>query len=176
MIDASRQILNKLRICGLHFSEDMLIPYASQRCLKDCALPTLYLPLEIDVAQDTANTISNSTNIDNPEIIKRNPDFPMPTTPPMPIQQDNVLKIIHVKSVHTVDVHYLRSKLKHVKKILYKKKITIKNQREKINRLHRRNKWEEITQELSITQKTFFDMLSTNLHCKPQVCFLQLSI
>lgn len=162
---ASRQVLDNLKICSIHFPEDMLIPYASQRRLKECALPTLYLPLEIDIAQDNVNTIFNNVNIDNLEN-EHNPDLSMPSIQEE-ISPEN--QVIHIKSVNTLRIHDIRNKLRRVKKMLSKKKKIIQKQREKINRLHRRNKWEEITKDLSAVQRIFFDMLSANLYCAPQV-------
>ncbi|XP_077256668.1 THAP domain-containing protein 2-like [Temnothorax americanus] len=43
VIDATKEAKDKLRICSLHFSESMIIPYGQKRRLKDTAMPTLYL-------------------------------------------------------------------------------------------------------------------------------------
>jgi len=69
VICAPRHKLNKFRICGIHFPEDMLIPYTPKRCLKENPLPSLYLPVQVDIAQDDANTISTA-NIDNSENVE----------------------------------------------------------------------------------------------------------
>jgi len=50
-----------------------------------------------------------------------------------------------------------RQKLKQIKKVLYKKKIKIYQQRKQINELRKRNKWEEIvTERFLICTKDFF--------------------
>jgi len=178
--------LNKLRICGIHFPEDMLIPYTPKRRLRENALPSLYLPLQVDIAQDSANTISNA-NIDNSENVEWNPDLSI-----LPVQEDNQLvqeetqhiqeknqstkeenqpqPIIHTKSIYNSDIHHLRNKLRHVKKMLHKKKAVIKKQRGQLNKLRHENKWEKITEDLPAVQRIFFEILSSNLHCAPQVC------
>jgi len=156
VIGAPRQELNKLRICGIHFPEDMLIPYTPKRRLRENALPSLYLSLQLDIAQDSANTISNA-NIDNSENVEWNPDLSI-----LPVQEDNQLvqeetqhiqeknqstkeenqpqPIIHTKSIYNSDIHHLRNKLRHVKKMLHKKKAVIKKQRGQLNKLRHENK------------------------------------
>jgi len=103
----------------------------------------------------------------------------------LPVQEDNQLvqeetqhtqeknqpqQIIHTKSIYNSDIHHLRDKLRHVKKMLHKKKAVIKKQRGQLNKLRHENKWEKITEDLLAVQRIFFEMLSSNLHCEPQVC------
>jgi len=82
---APRHKLNKLRVCGIHFPEDILIPFTPKRRLKENALPSLYLSLQLDIAQDSANTISTA-NIDNSENVEWNLDLSI-----LPVHEDNQL-------------------------------------------------------------------------------------
>jgi len=142
-----------LRICTLHFTDDCVVSYAARRILKDWALPTLHLP---SIEQDRASTniISNFETIElqhNPVII------PAPKCKQVNIQT-------------SVQACY-RQKLRQIKKVLYKKKIKIYEQRKQINKLRKRNKWEEIVTDFSSVQRIFLDMIKMNLKRKPEVCF-----
>lgn len=50
--DAPRELVNKLKICTLHFSEDMICTYSQRRVLKDSAIPVLYLPNDNEEPRD----------------------------------------------------------------------------------------------------------------------------
>lgn len=159
--------MDKLRICTEHFSEEMIITYTSRRCLKDCAIPTLHLPLELNsiLAQDSASTTSGT--IADTEIlnVQNNPDL----EPVIVHQEDNLQQVKHVTSVRTNE-RYVQ-KLRRVQKLLYKKKIIIQEQRQKINKLRHGNTWEKVTADLSGVQKIFFETMSKNLKSAPQVHF-----
>jgi len=71
----------------------MLIPYTPKRRLRENALPSLYLPLQVDIAQDSANTISNA-NIDNSENVEWNPNLLI-----LPVQEDNQ-EVVQEKTQH----------------------------------------------------------------------------
>jgi len=80
----------------------MLIPYTPKRRLRENALPSLYLPLQLDIAQDSANTISNA-NIDNSENVEWNPDLSM-----LPVQEDN--QLVQEETQHIQEKINLRKK------------------------------------------------------------------
>ncbi|XP_011863219.1 PREDICTED: uncharacterized protein LOC105559494 [Vollenhovia emeryi] len=61
MIGAPWYKLNKLKICGKHFPENMVNSYKRKR-LKNNAVPILYLP-QVDIVLNSVDTISNA--IDN---------------------------------------------------------------------------------------------------------------
>lgn len=180
--------MDKLRICTEHFPEEMITTYTSRRCLKDCAIPTLHLPLELNsiLAQDSASITSgtiadveldpilaqNSASIISGTIadteilnVQNNPDLESVIVH----QEDNLQQVKHVTSVRTNE-RYIQ-KLRRVQKLLYKKKIIIQEQRQKINKLRRGNTWEKVTADLSGVQKIFFETMSKNLKSAPQVHF-----
>lgn len=45
--DAPKERLDKLRICTLHFSDDLICDYTKRRILKEFAIPNVNLPIEI---------------------------------------------------------------------------------------------------------------------------------
>lgn len=179
--------MDKLRICTEHFPEEMIATYTSRRCLKDCAIPTLHLPQELDsiLVQDSASITSGTiADIELNPILAQNSVGITPGTiadtdilnvqdnPESVIvhQEDNLQQVKHITTVRTNE-RYVQ-KLRRVQKLLYKKKIIIQEQRQKINKLRRGNTWEKVTADLSGVQKIFFETLSKNLKSAPQVHFL----
>lgn len=58
-------MLAKLRICTQHFSEDMIMPYASTRRLKENAVPVLLLPIDMVQNIDQFAPIMSLENVEN---------------------------------------------------------------------------------------------------------------
>ncbi|XP_011701335.1 PREDICTED: THAP domain-containing protein 1-like, partial [Wasmannia auropunctata] len=195
LINASLQTLNNLRICTLHFTDDCIVSYAARRILKDWALPSLQLPFiitEQDRASTSSNIIFNLENIDvqnnsTPQVlstvieqdraniinlenidIQHNPivmSVPKQINANKSMQLASQCKQLNVQSSVSIQI---RQKLRQVKKQLYKKKIQIYKQRKQINKLRKRDKWEEVVTDFSSAQRTFLDMIKTNLKRKPE--------
>ncbi|XP_025155719.1 THAP domain-containing protein 1-like [Harpegnathos saltator] len=59
LIGVQREILDKLRICTIHFSDDSIYNYTQRRILKSNAIPSLYLPSEINDDTEERRIIIN---------------------------------------------------------------------------------------------------------------------
>ncbi|XP_036147884.1 putative uncharacterized protein DDB_G0286901 [Monomorium pharaonis] len=178
MLMSSKEVLAKLRICTEHFSEDIIKPYGMKRNLIDNAMPNRNLPqfnnntLEnnenntnlphfnnnILEKNDNANSLhllnnfddSNcnfDTNLQNLNIINEN----------MYVEnvQDKVNLTITSRIQRTVQQNRLQT-IRRLKKNLYMKKIKLKRLQQKLKKLRCENTWENITENMTKTQKIFF--------------------
>ncbi|XP_025155833.1 uncharacterized protein LOC112588863 [Harpegnathos saltator] len=166
LIGAPKEIttLTKLRICTKHFPENIVQPYGSRRRLTNNAVPTLHLLLnfehvDINVNDNICEHVSVVENVPN------NSAFV-----PLPI---NIGEETARKNEEE-EIYVLRRNLRTQWKMLHNKNRIIYHQHQRINKLRRGNKWDDITKDMSNVQKTFFQMLTINLKCSPQVCFISL--
>lgn len=138
----------------------MILPYGPSRRLTHNAVPNLNLPLNI-VEQVEINDNCYDEHVNVVENVPDNSHFV-----PLPINmgEEDI-------QPERRDLRMVRRRLRTQRKMLHKKKRIIYNQRQEINRLRRGNKWEDLTKDMSTIQKTFIEMLTTNLKCAPQVCF-----
>ncbi|XP_025157200.1 THAP domain-containing protein 1-like [Harpegnathos saltator] len=67
LIGVQRERLDKLRICTIHFSDDSIYNYTQRRILKSNAIPSLYLPSEINDDSEEPRIIMNTSFIPNVE-------------------------------------------------------------------------------------------------------------
>ncbi|XP_071578828.1 uncharacterized protein [Temnothorax nylanderi] len=164
MIDAPQEVKAKLRICGLHFCEDMIVSYGQKRRLKDNAMPTLHLS-HANIAVDSAVASTSSAAIDTALHTSHNviseSDFEPQTS-----REVQPVKI----NVNTVHVRHLRQKVQRYRKMLYKRNLVIRKNREKKRHAGSINTWDSITTEISGIQKTFMEMIFQNFRHAPQVC------
>ncbi|XP_026829824.1 uncharacterized protein LOC113563032 [Ooceraea biroi] len=162
--DTSRETLAKLRICILHFSEDMIKPYGQKRYLRDHAIPMLHIPnTAADGASTSSTEIGTVAVVESSENAGGNSNFP--TTCGTEHQ-------ITITTVPAVDVANLRRKIRRQKKLLYKRKNIInlhRQQKKKKKKTHRSDTWEEATTDLPQTQKLVLDMMYRNFHHASQV-------
>lgn len=161
--DAPREAKAKLRICGLHFSEEMVLPSGPRRRLIDNAMPTLHLP-NVNIAEDNAST--NVTETGAIAALQASEDVGCNSM----FEPDNCSegqKVINVILNRPENVRQIRGKIRRYQKALYKKKSRIK----KLKKQKAANTtWDNITAEMTGVQKTFFEMISQNFHHAPQVC------
>lgn len=143
----------------------MILPYGLTRRLRDNAVPSLNL-VSFNIPQH-ANVDTFSDNVQLVENVPNKSDFVLSV---VDMNEENVHE-----STRSM-INKFKRKLRTQRKMLHKKKQIIYNQRQHINRLRRGNKWEEIIKNASNTQKLFFEILTTNLKCAPQVCFINFYI
>ncbi|XP_011859438.1 PREDICTED: uncharacterized protein LOC105556933 [Vollenhovia emeryi] len=167
MIDAPQETKAKLRICGLHFCDEMIVTYGQKRRLKTNAVPTLHLPCA-NIIADSDNT--SFADVDTIAILPTSDDVGSTSNFEPQTSQQEVPQVINIKTVHTVDVCRLRKKVRRYQKTLYKKKRIIRKNQKKKRQAEKINTWETITAELPGIKKTFIEMIFQNFRHAPQVC------
>lgn len=186
VIGAPSKTLNKLRICTLHFTDDMICSYTQKRVLKDNAFPTINVPTYVSVIdQSKASTSTEPTHVVSAENISCESDLLQCPREEETVREEETTRaeeIIQEKENTeenvlqtrraTVRPATLSKEIRNLKKLLHKKKKHIKMQGARIRELRRDNKWDEIIKDAGNIQKVFFDMIKNNLYCAPQVCFL----
>lgn len=123
VIGASNETLAKLRICTVHFSEEMIIPFGKVRRLKNDALPTVHISLCVsgNTCRTDPRDIITSDVLENPDLVpilteEHREECGEPNT---------VQPIVHVSSDSRKDVSHLRIKVRQIRKMLYSKNRTI---------------------------------------------------
>ncbi|XP_024871199.1 THAP domain-containing protein 2-like, partial [Temnothorax curvispinosus] len=124
VIDATKEAKDKLRICSLHFSKSMIIPYGQKRRLKDTAMPTLYLScanIAADIPSTSSADIGSITTLQTSENVEVNSDVAAASAESCEMVQP-VQLIVNINKVHMTDVCKLRNKLRRYQKRLYNTK------------------------------------------------------
>ncbi|XP_039305458.1 uncharacterized protein LOC120357831 [Solenopsis invicta] len=185
LINASKKRLDKLRICTLHFSDDLICDYTKRRILKEFAIPNTNLSLEIN--EEPCN---NNNNLEEFAVSNTNAtieiDEPCNSNYNVQITENvrcesNLMPIDEVAEEETqrkepttqYPKQLIKKNIRNMQKLLHKKKKYIHLQRKKIKQLRHKNKWENLTADLSNTQRIFMEMIIKNLHCAPEVCCLR---
>lgn len=192
--DAPKQRLDKLRICTLHFSDDLICDYTKRRILKEIAVPNINIP-NINIA------VVNTPDINVPDIqqpccsYEENPNVQIAKNVGcesnlIPIFEEreeiqeeeiNCNTIEETREIRGEKRNYsaiksseniMKKKLRRLQKQLYKKRKYIQLQRKKTKELCNENKWEDLMKDVTSTQRIFMEMILNNLHCKPEVCHL----
>ncbi|KAL0114842.1 hypothetical protein PUN28_011887 [Cardiocondyla obscurior] len=141
--------LDGLRICALHFSDDMIFIDRSRRCFKENAYPSMHISFQNSSTNNTNTTIStistiaassSSISFNTPENVEANERF-VPTS--------EEIKIREIKKKHEECCKELRK----CKKTIYKKRKIIKKQQQKLKK--KKNKWEDLTSRLPTFQKFY---------------------
>lgn len=170
LLGASRETLAKLRICFEHFPEEMVTSYSRKRYLIEHTMPTLNLPT-LHVEDDDNDINVESINIpETSENVQDDSNLVPEDTGACEVEHGCIQQVVHVSTVYAPNAYRLRDKLRRCKKLLYNKKRTIRMYREEIHRLRQKNIWEDVTSEISDTQRTFIDMIRSNFNSAPQVC------
>lgn len=91
LIDAPKETVNKLKICTLHFSDDMICTYTRRRVLKDSAIPVLYLPNDDEELRDPVINENVIETIDNdvPQDVEVNSNLNIDSTSVSHLYVDN---------------------------------------------------------------------------------------
>ncbi|XP_039303320.1 uncharacterized protein PF11_0213-like [Solenopsis invicta] len=202
LIGASRKVLDELRICTVHFPDEMINIYTKRRVLKPDAIPALAINsiietetvnanaeiINIDINNDdcamsysnvsnvnnvsSINNVSNVSNINNISNVSNVNNSNVNNTNVSNVAMENVQCIpnfmpILKKSIDHEKVRYLKNDIRRLKKQVNKKKKLIeKHAREK--KKSRTNKWDSITEDLTKSQKIFFDIIKKNLKRAPE--------
>ncbi|XP_071577584.1 uncharacterized protein [Temnothorax nylanderi] len=191
LIDAPKQRLDKLRICTLHFSDDLICDYTKRRILKEIAVPNINIP-NINIA------VINTPDINVPEIHKQ-PCCNYEENPNVQIAKNvgcesNLIPIFEeTEEIQEEEINYnpieetreirgekrnysamksyknvMKKKLRKMQKQLYKKRKYIQLQRKKMKELCNKNKWEDLIKDLASTQRIFMEIILKNLHRAPE--------
>lgn len=160
-VGATKEELTKLRICTQHFPEDMIMPYASTRRLKENALPTLHINItdnsvinNHDVSTMALENVEDSSSL--VEIIEESQEE---------LHKEN--KKEEAKSKTTKKVNRLRLKITRLRKKLHKQKSTA--HRRILKKCSKKNVWNDVTKDLTGARRNFMEMIATNFNCLPQV-------
>lgn len=187
--DAPKERLDKLRICTLHFSDDLICDYTKRRILKEFAIPNVNLPIEIheepccndnNPTEFAISNINAAIEINTEPNNSTNKNLTVQITENvrcesnlLPIHEEvTVAEEIGRKEAITNPTQIMKKNIRNMKKLLHKKKKYIHLQRKKIKELRHKNKWEDLTDDLPKMQKIFMEIVLKNLHCAPEVCFL----
>ncbi|XP_071642068.1 uncharacterized protein [Temnothorax longispinosus] len=154
LIGASETILKELRICTLHFPDHMICVDTKRRVLKNDAIPSMHLSDEIE----TVN-INININSDNNDIMSCNASTSQINETVENVQCNPNSISLNCKDKRVVE---LQRNVRRMKKSIYKKKKIIEKQRREKKNLQR-NKWKDMTTDLTKYQKIFFDMIEKNL-------------
>lgn len=184
--DAPKERLDKLRICTLHFSDDLICDYTKRRILKEFAIPNVNLPIEIEpccnnnptefaishinatieINTEPNNSINENLTVQITENVRCESNL-------LPIHEEVIVaEEIRRREPTTHPIQIMKKNIRNMKKLLHKKKKYIHLQRKKIKELRHKNKWEDLSDDLPKMQKIFMEMVFKNLHCAPEVCFL----
>lgn len=153
----------KLRICFLHFPDEMIKPYGQKRCLMDNAIPTLHLSNAI-VADCTSSTgINTIAASESSEDIGDDSNF-------VPAEHVNVTTVPNI-AISMANVRHFRNKIRLYRVLLHNQKHVIRRTRQH-RVLHRKDEetWDNITANFPSIQRTFLDMIHHNFQHAAQVC------
>lgn len=160
--DAPWEAKAKLRICGLHFCEEMVVQSGQRRRLKDNAMPILHL-LNADVADNASISFTGTGAIaalQSSQNVEANSLFE-----PGNCSEGQQFNIVLNRRE---SVRQLRNKIRRYQKALHKKRTTINKMKKR--RAEGTTVWDNITAEMTGVQKTFMEMIVRNFHHAPQVC------
>ncbi|XP_025990326.2 uncharacterized protein LOC113003752 [Solenopsis invicta] len=177
LINAPKDVTAKLRICALHFPEEMIKPYGQKRCLKDNAMPILFLNSNIVADGANISFTDNGTiaTLQPSDDVEGNSDFvPVASTSTAEeVQLTDKIKYMNItKDIVPRRITQLQAKVRRYRKLLSKRNKTISKYKEKEKDIRRRRTWEDVNANLSGVQKTFFEMISRNFSHAPEVCSL----
>ncbi|XP_071575177.1 uncharacterized protein [Temnothorax nylanderi] len=164
LIGASNTILEELRICTLHFPDHMILVDTKRRVLKNDAIPSMHLSDKIETVNINININSNNNDIMscNASNSKINETVENVQCNPNSISLNSKDKVLE-----------LQKNMRRIKKSIYKKNRIIEKQRREKKNLQR-NKWKNITTDLTKYQKIFFDMIEKNLKRASGVCLFKI--
>lgn len=148
----------------------MIYADTKRRILKPDAIPSINLVTEIETNLETETNV-NDINIDiNTNDIT---SYCATTSNISNIAMENVQCIpnsIPILNKDEEKTTQLRRTIRGLKKSLSKKKKIIKKHTREKKILRRGNKWNNITKDLTKSQKIFFDIIEKNLKRAPEVC------
>lgn len=192
--DAPKERLDKLRICTLHFSDDLICDYTKRRILKEIAVPNINIPnINILVINNPDNNVPEiheqpcCSYEENPNVqIAKNVGCESNLIPifgeveEIQEEEKNYNTIEETREIRGEKRNYsamsyqsiMKNKLRKMQKQLYKKRKYIHLQRKKMKELCNKNKWEDLMKDLTNTQRIFMEIILKNLHCAPEVCYL----
>ncbi|XP_077279142.1 uncharacterized protein LOC143906761 isoform X1 [Temnothorax americanus] len=184
LIDAPKQRLDKLRICTLHFSDDLICDYTKRRILKEIAVPNINIAaIDTDINVPEIHEQPCCNYEENPNVqIAKNVGCESNLIPILEeteeIQEEEISNTIkETREIQGEKRNYsamksfeniMKKKLRKTQKQLYKKRKYIQLQRKKMKELCNKNKWEDLMKDVTSTQKIFMEIILKNLHCKPE--------
>ncbi|XP_077279144.1 uncharacterized protein LOC143906761 isoform X3 [Temnothorax americanus] len=185
LIDAPKQRLDKLRICTLHFSDDLICDYTKRRILKEIAVPNINIAaIDTDINVPEIHEQPCCNYEENPNVqIAKNVGCESNLIPILEeteeIQEEEISNTIkETREIQGEKRNYsamksfeniMKKKLRKTQKQLYKKRKYIQLQRKKMKELCNKNKWEDLMKDVTSTQKIFMEIILKNLHCKPEI-------
>lgn len=161
----------------------MIYADTKRRILKPDAIPSINLVTEIEsnqivtenVIPEIETNLETETNVNDINIDITTNDITSYTTSNISnIAMENVQCIPNSIPILNKDEQekttQLRRTIRGIKKSLSKKKKIIKKHTREKKILRRGNKWNNITKDLTKSQKIFFDIIEKNLKRAPEVC------
>ncbi|TGZ50608.1 hypothetical protein DBV15_11883 [Temnothorax longispinosus] len=138
-----------------------------KRRLKDNAMPTLHFShanIAVESAVDSTSSAAIDTALHTSHNVTSESDFEPQTSREREVQPVK----INVNTIQTVNVRHLREKVQWYRKMLCKRNLVIRKNREKKRHAESINTWDSITTEISGVQKTFMEMIFQNFPHAPQ--------
>lgn len=167
---ATKETLTKLRICTQHFSEDMIMSYASTRRLKDDALPTLHLPNNVTDDNSVINDydVSMENVEENSNVVQlRNEEEQQEQQQKEEEKQQEKQQRRNMKQ--EAKIMHQRIKVKRLRNKLYEQRIAHQKSTKKSLK---KNAWEDLIHNSSGIKKNFLEMIAANFNSLPQVFIL----